>query len=276
MKSQSNSPARVQGSYYYGYDLPVGPLRGIRQYRKRRFKFSPSPPRRIRRRRGMSGAGTQTEELQDAKKRRLHEAQMIPGIDGHRQWGFPNTIVTKLRYCTFKILSASSGVIANNRFSANGLYDPDLETGGHQPMYYDQYTAIYDQYVVLGSKITVTYLPDSITRGAFVGIAGDDDTTTSGTLETLMEQNNAVSLLLGTIHDGAHTLSMTFEPNEMFGVDAKSDGASSTNVGGMPAEGWTYNVWAIADDISTVVGVRIKVEIEYTVKFSELKTPVQS
>lgn len=104
----------------------------------------------------------------------------------------------------------------------------------------------------------------------------DDDSTISSNLITLMEQNNSVSHGMAPPGGPLETLSATFEPLMAFGVATKDDGASATAVSANPTELWCYGVYAAsADGLSTVV-VDYKVEIEYTVKFSELQTPVQN
>lgn len=210
-------------------------------------------------------------------KKREHEAHMIPGVDGKKIFGFPNTILTKIRYCTFGRITASTGARAINVFAANGIFDPDITGVGHQPLYRDTYASIYDQYVVIGSKITVQFVSNQ-TDNIIVGINGNDDSTFPTNIETLMEGNNNTwsCVSQGTGGNNQKVLSMTFEPNEMFGVDTKSDGYSSTAVTANPTELWCYGVWCAALDGSSTSEVQYLVEIDYTVKFSELTDPTQS
>jgi len=55
--------------------------------------------------------------------------------------------------------------------SANGMYDPNLSGGGHQPMGFDQLMALYEHYTVRQGKITVNFTNESATECGFVGIA---------------------------------------------------------------------------------------------------------
>lgn len=211
----------------------------------------------------------------EAKRQKVHEAEMIPGVDGKLTYGFPNSIITKLRYCDSHTLTASSGALTSQIYRANSIFDPDFSGVGHQPLYHDQWTTIYDQYVVLGAKIHVTFSSSSSTLSQIVGIIGDDDSTMSGTLSTLMEQNNGYSTVQ-VPGGGAVTLTATFSPYEMFGVDAKADGASQTTNGSNPTEEWYWKIYSVFSDGLSATTTYVRVEIEYTVKFSELKTPVQS
>lgn len=212
----------------------------------------------------------------EAKRHKSHEAHLIPGVDGRKIFGFPNSIITKLRYCTYLDLTGTGGVVQANIFAANGIFDPDISGGGHQPLYRDTYAGIYNHYTVIGSKITVTYAPAVATLPHYIGITGDDDSSTSTNLETLMEQNNAVSTMVGGAGSHPVTLTSTFEPLDAFGVDTKDDGSSATAVGSNPSELWCYKVWAIPADVATLSHCYCRIEIEYTVKFAELTTPTQN
>ena len=92
----------------------------------------------------------------DAKRHKSHEAHMIPGLSP-RVFGFPNSIITTLKYVDTYLLVSTAGAVTYQVMSANGIFDPDLTSTGHQPLYRDNYAAIYDVYTVLGSKCIVRY-----------------------------------------------------------------------------------------------------------------------
>lgn len=223
------------------------------------------------------GSSTQTGAINnEAKKRKIHEAQLIPGLSP-KQFGFPNSIITKLRYASLVTLNSTTITpLVKHLFRCNSCFDPDHTGVGHQPMYYDSYTAIYDQYVVIGSKITVDFMCTSTAQNALIGIAVEDDSAAATNIDTMLEMNNSISTTLGPLGTDQVTLVSTFEPQEMFGVDAKSDGSSQTAVGSNPSEEAFWVLFSYPEDGSTAHNVRAKINIEYTVKFSELKTPVQS
>lgn len=222
------------------------------------------------------GSSTQGAVNNEAKKRKLHEAQLIPGLAPGKQWGFPNSIITKHRYAALQSMASSAGSLVRHAWSANSIYDPDFTGTGHQPLYFDQYAAIYDQYVVLGAKITITFANRDTAKNAIIGIVGEDDGTASPTIDTLMECNNSVSTILPPAGAGTVEMSLTYEPQEAFGVDAKADGFSQTSVGTSPTEGYYWVMFHIPADGTSTQTCDCKIEIEYTVKYSELKTPVQS
>jgi len=66
--------------------------------------------------------------------------------------GFPDTIKTRLKYSDVLTIS---GAAQQYTFRANSLFDPDLTSTGHQPMYYDQYIAVYEKYRVHATTIRI-------------------------------------------------------------------------------------------------------------------------
>ncbi len=51
----------------------------------------------------------------------------------------------------------SAGTIGYYRFSANGMFDPNVTGTGHQPMGFDTMMEYFDQYVVVRSRIKVRF-----------------------------------------------------------------------------------------------------------------------
>lgn len=223
----------------------------------------------------MEGESPAQRESQKINK---YEARLIPGIDGNTIFGFPNSIITKIRYCDQIVITSTLGVLGTYLFAANSIFDPDQTGIGHQPLFRDNFANIYNYYVVLGSKITCTFLSDTPAQTPWiVGITGDDNGTSSTVLATRMELNNSVSRLMPPYGSGdaVQTLEMTYEPNRNLGVNAEGDGTARTAVGSDPTDVWYYSLFAATLNASTL-GCYVKVEIDYTVKFSELVSQTQN
>lgn len=72
--------------------------------------------------------------------------------------------------------TGTAGAITNYLFSANGCYDPNITSTGHQPMGFDTMMTYYEQFTVMASKITVCFVSNG--NNAFrAGIALSPDTT---------------------------------------------------------------------------------------------------
>lgn len=76
-------------------------------------------------------------------------------------YGMPRSQLVRMVYTEqVRIDPGAGGVPGSCVFRANSVYDPYrslngvLQTG-HQPLFHDQYSAIYDHYKVVGSKISI-------------------------------------------------------------------------------------------------------------------------
>lgn len=212
------------------------------------------------------------------KAKKDHEAHIIPGL-GPLQRGFPQSIITTMRYCDRRTYAQSvADTPGSYIYRANSIFDPDYTGAGHQPMWRDNYAAIYNTYVVLGSKITVKYEAQTTDQSWIVGILGDDDSTISSVTTTLMELNNCAWDVHGTSHAGHTELFMTYEPERDIGMNAKDDGYMATvNIGSDAPVQWFFAPWFVLQNAATSSGtIAYTVEIEYTVKFSNLKSQSQN
>lgn len=207
-----------------------------------------------------------TMDVDDTKERNGFDAGMIPGVDGKLIFGFPNAIITTMRYCTSVALVASAGASAIHVFSANSIFDPDVTGVGHQPMYRDQYAALYENYVVLGSKISVEFVNHNTGSGAIVSVSGDNDTTIVSAVDTRTEQSNAISAAMAPATKT--TLFMTYSPEKHLGTTDSDNGI--TAVGSSPSNQWYYGVASCHIDSTSSLTTYARVTIEYTVKFTEL------
>lgn len=71
--------------------------------------------------------------------------------------GFPQSMQTSLRYCDSFDIHPTSATPVVKTFRANGMYDPDGSTGGHQPRGFDQFCDVFKKYTVKNAKISVVF-----------------------------------------------------------------------------------------------------------------------
>lgn len=70
---------------------------------------------------------------------------------------FPPKYRCMLRYQTKFNLTSTTGAVATNVFSANGLYDPDITGTGHQPAGFDNMMLSYEHYTVTRSRCSAIF-----------------------------------------------------------------------------------------------------------------------
>ncbi len=95
--------------------------------------------------------------------------------------GMPKKYFVTLVYGDQKTLD-SGGAPLTLRYSTNSLFDPDFETGGHQPRYFNTFASLYDRYVVLGARIEVTATTTDATTSSLIGIKVNPDSTFASTV----------------------------------------------------------------------------------------------
>ena len=228
----------------------------------------------------MADATMSERTAQKGHEGKKWEGRIIPGL-GNGMFGFPKSIVTKLRYVDNLGFTASAANTASmNVYRANSVFDPDQTGVGHQPMFFDNYAAIYNNYRVLGSKIRVVFSPfydytDSATlqssRGPWlVGINGANTTTavsTNMTTRAEMNEGNYKVLNARTGADGVVVVEHNYDPESRLGRLAADDVVSST-VTGNPSNAYYWQVWVATTDSTAVTSsIYANVYIEYTVEF---------
>jgi len=93
--------------------------------------------------------------------------------------GFPRSKTTVLRYVEDFSLNPGNGTSAVAIYRCNNLDDPTYAAGGHQPMFFDNYKALYGKYKVNYATITFVALSNHVVNTTI----GDqvDGTTVSTT-----------------------------------------------------------------------------------------------
>lgn len=214
-------------------------------------------------------------------------AGRITGLSTH-DFGFPDRLRTKLQYQDVIQLAASAGSPALWQFRMNSLQDPDYTGVGHQPQWYDQLSAVYSYYRVMGSKITCTFIPNNINdteandKGPYIcGITTVSGTTSFGAASypALLEDGNSVNGIIVDKQGGSNklTLSNTFSPTRDLGISPTDDtlrvGTSSNPQTGSSVYA---NVWALDMTEAASQDVVVKVQIEFMCEFSVRKENVVS
>lgn len=221
------------------------------------------------------------------KKTLKNTRSYVPRIRGS-DYGFPDKLVTKLRYCDVITLSGSTTLPAVNTFRMNSLQDPDLTGIGHQPMWTDQLlgstgSGPYNKYRVLGSKITVTFgvssAPSLVALNNSPCLVGILCQQNNGFLQTssgaIMETDNCNWKLISDKSGGQPfaTVTNTYSPKRDLGADEGDDTISASS-GSNPSAQFYAHVFRVDD--TGAATVKAYVQIEYLVEFFNRNEVTQS
>jgi len=199
---------------------------------------------------------------------------MIQG--GSIPLGFPDKLLSKVRYHETGTLTSLAGAIAKQNYRWNSTFDPNQTGVGHQPLYRDTYATIYDHYSVVSAVATVTFVNYS-TSPFIVGCVTDDDTSTNG-IDVVCEMNHEyhkmIPPLLGSL--SSHTFNVNWDCKRILSIDPYASQTYKTAVGSNPSEESILTLFGTAADGAVSSQIYYDIEMTYTVLWAELSTPSES
>jgi len=190
---------------------------------------------------------------------------------GSARWGFPDRMVISHRYVEFGVsLVSTAGSLATYIFSANGMYDVNITSTGHQPMYFDEMAALYNHYSVYKSTAKFTFLPSAVQNAAVCAVNVDDDTNLHNNITYAFENGTSKTGYMSFNQNDPVIITAAWN-SKQFGDNLLDNdnlqGSSAAN----PTEQSYYGVYhvALASQSSTV---NLVAEITYYAIWDERKT----
>lgn len=195
-------------------------------------------------------------------------------------YALPKRVENTHRYWETTLLNPLAGVTTKTYYRANGMYDPTGALGGHQPMLFDQMSALYNHFTVIQSRITVTVVaavvnPTSNSGSATVILSVDDNVSdTRGYADIIETDSNAKVGIMSP--EGKVTLSTEWKAADYFGGDVLDNPNFRGNSGADPTEQSAFVVTVVNNSGSFQIFMDQHVLIEYRAVWSELKDIVAS
>lgn len=188
-------------------------------------------------------------------------------------WGFPTKMKMTHKYADVFTSNAATGTLGSATFSANGMFDPDITGTGHQPMFFDTMSAIYDHYTVFASKIIMKFL---VTSTANFVLYVDDDTTTATSMAIAIEQPSATHIVASALAAKQNVVTKSWNAKQYFGGDIYDNDNLQGTAAANPVE-QSYYVYKWQEvTLTQSVQIQVQLEIYYEAVWDELKTQVQS
>lgn len=190
--------------------------------------------------------------------------------------GFPSRVATVHKFCNVaNVTSGVAGAFFAFSYSCNGLFSPSLSLGigGQQPMYFDQFTALYNHYAVTGARLKLTVTPRVIQNVSIrVGVFENDDVTVQPTnMNRVGEQTTGQTYTFPPNATHSHTFYATYKPTKIWGANAMAlerlRGTATANPSEITA--WTYAIETIG--AATQSDMTWTTEIEYNATWTEVK-----
>jgi hypothetical protein len=187
--------------------------------------------------------------------------------------------MVKLKYADL-ITLAPGATYAQYTFRGNSLFDPDYTGTGHQPRYFDQWSAFYQKYKVLSSSIRVSVSNYSATGGVICVIVPHTDILTLTSYSSAAEQPRMkrteqlpVSTRMGALNTIRHGIT-TQAVCGLSSAQVSSEDWSAT-VGSNPLQVWYWNL-GFFGAASNNVSVSFDVELEFVALLYDRADPGSS
>lgn len=191
-------------------------------------------------------------------------------------FGFPTKLQVKHRYAEIVGLNAAAAAApATYQWRANGMYDPNYTGTGHQPLYFDQLSTIYDHFTVVKSYIKLTLANASSTPATVCVFLNDDTTVTPATIDGRMEQSSARTIFLAK-EAGAQVMYLKFDAYKVFGGSILGNDNLQGTSAADPVEQAIFTVSASSSDAGAATSVYCQAEIVYTAVWDETRDIAQS
>lgn len=178
-------------------------------------------------------------------------------------------------YNEIVLLTSTSGVPAPYTFNLLGMYDPNATGAGHQPYYFDQLSALYDHYHVIGAKVELQFIPQNNqtpgTAVKFASFLNDNPTITASTPDQIAEYQTGKFALVPFSSVRPVTFRYNFSTRKYFGNGILANNSLQGTGSANPSEGYYVSMQLQCADTSSTVSGYIRMKITYTAVWTELQ-----
>jgi len=185
----------------------------------------------------------------------------------------PRVLNNTLKYCEQMNIATNVSGFGSSSFRANGMYDPVVAVGGHQPLGYDQLSALYDHWYVKSARITIQPMWAGSDVPIQVALYIDDDSTLATSWTSAAERPGAVwnNYFIG---DGASLpkMKLAYNTKKTFGPQSEGNPDLKGSGSGDPQEQAFFAIVIDGGSLLPSSSVTFAVEIQYDVEWTELAT----
>lgn len=184
---------------------------------------------------------------------------------------FPDKIFVKLPYAT--LLSRAPGAITDEySFRGNSCYDPDYTGVGSQPVGFDQYSELYNEYRVMSSRISIEIV-NNIASGMNVTLMASTGAAGSGSfIGSSQQPYTKYKFAGGTSSSNKIYIKNFMKSSKMWGRPVKTEDNFAALINANPVNEWFWVFEAVSSNASTNLSYDMLVRIIYYVEFSSRKT----
>ncbi len=198
---------------------------------------------------------------QGTKRTRKQQKQIIP-----RSMGIPPRVQFTFVYADMIAVSAGAAY-GQYTFRGNSLFDPDYTGTGHQPRYFDQYSAMYSKYKVLSSSINVSASNYSTSSSVIMTVTPHSEVLTLTSYPAAAEQpltKRTQQIPISTRQGARNSVRASASTQTILGLNnaqLQSEDYSALT-GANPISVWYWNI-GLFNPQGANVSVTLDLEIRY-------------
>lgn len=198
-----------------------------------------------------------------------------PGIGGIKGI-MASYMNVKLRSVKEGQLTSSFGILANDYFWLNSLYQPYNSSSTRQPFGFDQYAALYENYIVTAADVKVTLWNSTTTVPVVACVTITDDTFSPASylMTELIERSMVTKNSYKTITNTTNKVDVIKRKTGMAKAQGKTEiqymtdlSLNGSAVNASPTNKVVMNIIMSSIDSSSTVGVRWQTDITYHARF---------
>lgn len=185
----------------------------------------------------------------------------------------PAGIEVVLKYTTRLDLTSAVSYYNSAVFRGAGPFDPEVALGGHQPLGYDQWAAIYQRQRTISCRIVADFSPGILeaSDGCIPWICATETLTGFTNADSYIESPFSVhGPQLQARGTSNKRLTMNIKTAQFEGDSgALYDKDYASDIGGLPTRDWYYHVGITNQDPSVGLNVEgfVNVTLYYTIRF---------
>lgn len=210
-------------------------------------------------------------------KRRVNRRYRRTGKRFRMAMGVSSYRFAKLFYCDV----LSTGVAASSSATytyQTSAFDPYVAVGGHQPMYFDQYAAMYQRYTVMGVAYYIECATDQATNGPlFITCVMNSDNVVPSNLSTARERVGTKETCVshgykGILKGYCSLKKVSGATSRMIMTDDQYSAIISANP--LRLGYLIFQIWNVSATAS--VSIHLSVRLKYYIRFFDPTDPAQS
>lgn len=182
----------------------------------------------------------------------------------------PERYFTRLRYSELMTFTMNAANVLTSYLFQTSIFDPDLTSVGHQPLWRDTMATMFNRYRVFGIKYNIAFKNTNVNQLTWAYIKHSDNSTTETNANTLRERGEGKSIILDSLNGRTNYTRGYLSIPKAYGISKKEfydDDGFISAIGSSPTKMAYLHLYTLTMHTSAIV--HAQVDLEYYVEFMD-------